>query len=563
MRIDVPPKSKRKFTPRLKVWKLKDPQTSNHFQEVFNLHVSTSAGVADGATEDNWNNIKTGLLKTTEEVCGTTLPHRCHRETWWWNEHVEKVIAAKRRVFKAWKAGKGTRASYDAAKRNARHAVHHARQDADKKVYENIDPKSSEVYRLANQFRRENTDVVGDKPVKNDAGEMSVSEDSKQKAWLEHYQRLLNVEFDWDPDHLSYQLPVEGPPIPITIDTVKKAISQNEGWQSTRPIRHSGGDDTSRRWHGSCIYSWWQGTLWLGAEFHCLPLQGKGGCIGKGQLPRSQADRAGYENPGEDCGWPHQTVGVNQRVPVGLRPRQRHYRCNLCCQAAAREVSSCQQETLHAFIDLEKVFDRVPWKVIWWALRKLGVEEWIVRLVQGMYAYARSHVHVGEGYSEEFEVKVGVHQGSVLSLLLLIIVLEALSREFRSGVPWEDLYADDLVIIAESLDECVRKLLTWKEAMEKKILRVNAGKTKIMICGMGLDHLQSSGEFPCALCHTGVGSNSIFCNGCKHSVNKKCSGLKRLTKDPDYRCTRCQGTARPWMADHRRKSRSDLTSLRW
>ena len=82
-------------------------------------------------------------------------------------------------------------------------------------------------------------------------------------------------------------------------------------------------------------------------------------------------------------------------------------------------------------------------------------------------------------------VKVDVHQGSVLSPLLFIIVLEALSREFRSGVPWEDLYADDLVIIAESLEECVRRLLTWKEAMEKKGLRVNAGKTKIMICGTG------------------------------------------------------------------------------
>ena len=68
---------------------------------------------------------------------------------------------------------------------------------------------------LANQFRRENTDVVGDKPVKNDAGEMSMSQVSKQKARLEHYQRLFNVEFDWDPDHLSYQPPVEGPPIPI------------------------------------------------------------------------------------------------------------------------------------------------------------------------------------------------------------------------------------------------------------------------------------------------------------------------------------------------------------
>ena len=32
----------------------------------------------------------------------------------------------------------------------------------------------------------------------------------------------------------------------------------------------------------------------------------------------------------------------------------------------------------------------------------------------------------------------------------------------------EDLYADDLVIIADSLEECVRMLLIWKEAMEKK-----------------------------------------------------------------------------------------------
>ena len=54
--------------------------------------------------------------------------------------------------------------------------MHHAYQEADKKVYENIDPKSSEVYRLVYQFRKEKAVVVGDKPVKNDAGEMSVSE---------------------------------------------------------------------------------------------------------------------------------------------------------------------------------------------------------------------------------------------------------------------------------------------------------------------------------------------------------------------------------------------------
>ena len=75
-----------------------------------------------------------------------------------------------------------------------------------------------------------------------------------------------------------------------------------------------------------------------------------------------------------------------------------------------------------------------------------------------------------------YKVKVQVHQGSVLSPLLFIIVLEALSHEFRAGVPWEDLYADDFVIIANSLEKCVRRLLIWKEAMEKKGLRVKAGK---------------------------------------------------------------------------------------
>ena len=85
--------------------------------------------------------------------CGTTRPHCWHRETWWWNEHVEKAIAAKRTAFKAWKAGKGTRASYDAAKRNARHAVYHARQEADKKVYENIDSKSKKELRQPLTYR--------------------------------------------------------------------------------------------------------------------------------------------------------------------------------------------------------------------------------------------------------------------------------------------------------------------------------------------------------------------------------------------------------------------------
>ena len=102
-----------------------------------------------------------------------------------------------------------------------------------------------------------------------------------------------------------------------------------------------------------------------------------------------------------------------------------------------------------------------------------------MRLVQSMYKDVRSKVKVGSGSSEEFGVKVGVHQGSVLSPLLFIIVLEALSREFRTGCPWELLYADDLMISAESMEELLVKLKTCKVEMKRKGLRVNIGKTKI------------------------------------------------------------------------------------
>ena len=60
----------------------------------------------------------------------------------------------------------------------------------------------------------------------------------------------------------------------------------------------------------------------------------------------------------------------------------------------ASSQAAANKRLYMAFVDLEKVFDRVFWKVIWWALRKLGVEEWIVRLVHGMYANVRSRVRV-------------------------------------------------------------------------------------------------------------------------------------------------------------------------
>ena len=70
-------------------------------------------------------------------------------------------------------------------------------------------------------------------------------------------------------------------------------------------------------------------------------------------------------------------------------------------------------------------------------MHKLGTDEWLVRLVQSMYKDVRRRVRVCDGYTEVFGLGVGVHHGSVFSPLLFIIVFLALSREFRTGCPWE------------------------------------------------------------------------------------------------------------------------------
>ena len=86
------------------------------------------------------------------------------------------------------------------------------------------------------------------------------------------------------------------------------------------------------------------------------------------------------------------------------------------------------------------------------------MDEWIVSVIKAMYEDPTTTVRVNGRESKAFSVRVGVHQGSVLSPLLFIIVLEALSREFREGLPMELVYADDLVLVAETEELLLEKL---------------------------------------------------------------------------------------------------------
>ena len=135
-----------------------------------------------------------------------------------------------------------------------------------------------------------------------------------------------------------------------------------------------------------------------------------------------------------------------------------------------------------AFVDLGKVFDIVPREVVWWLFEISAIWVWIVSVIRAMNEDATTKVRFNGRESYAFSVRMGVHQEFVLSPLLFIIVLKALSREFREGLLMELLYADDLLLMAESEELLIEKLRKWRNGIKAKSLRGNAGKTKVMQC---------------------------------------------------------------------------------
>ena len=98
-----------------------------------------------------------------------------------------------------------------------------------------------------------------------------------------------------------------------------------------------------------------------------------------------------------------------------------------------------------------------------------------------------------------FEVKVGLHQGSVLSPLLFAAVMDVVSSEARSDLPSELMYADDLVIMAPTMEQLGTRVADWRASLLGKGLKVNAGKSKVMVGSSGGKMIVNCGKWPCGV----------------------------------------------------------------
>ncbi|KAK3569633.1 hypothetical protein QTP86_002580 [Hemibagrus guttatus] len=106
--------------------------------------------------------------------------------------------------------------------------------------------------------------------------------------------------------------------------------------------------------------------------------------------------------------------------------------------------------------NLEKEYDRVPREELWYCMRKSGVAEKYVRVVQDMYERSRTVVRCA-------------------------VVMDQLSEEVRQESPWTMMFADDIVICSESREQVEENLERWRFALERR--------------GMKVSRIQSNGEW--------------------------------------------------------------------
>ena len=119
---------------------------------------------------------------------------------------------------------------------------------------------------------------------------------------------------------------------------------------------------------------------------------------------------------------------------------------------------------------------------LWECLRLAETSECYVRVIKDMYDRARTTVRSAAGLTEEFEVGVGLHQGSVLSPLLFAIVMDKLTVDIRKEALWDMLFADNTVL-REDQRELEEDLEIWRKALEKRGLKVSRSKTEYLKTG--------------------------------------------------------------------------------
>ena len=107
-------------------------------------------------------------------------------------------------------------------------------------------------------------------------------------------------------------------------------------------------------------------------------------------------------------------------------------------------------------------------------------------------------------------------------------MVDVITESVRNGLLSEMLYADDLVLTREMMEGLRDKFWKWKEAFETKGLKLDLGKTKVVVSGAEVEVTVSKVD-PSGICGKRVMANSVLCVKCRKWIHERCAKVKRVT----------------------------------
>ena len=163
-------------------------------------------------------------------------------------------------------------------------------------------------------------------------------------------------------------------------------------------------------------------------------------------------------------------------------------------QQIIEKANEFQRNIVICFIDFTKAFDSVDQQKLWEALKQhTSINPAYINLISLLYKNSKTKIRTDVGITRLLELLKGVKQGDLLSALLfcvaLMIILQNTLLDTNNGIiiggePHNNMgYADDIAIVAESLEEMNEILNRLQHFAEIFGLKINVAKTKIMLVG--------------------------------------------------------------------------------
>ena len=120
-------------------------------------------------------------------------------------------------------------------------------------------------------------------------------------------------------------------------------------------------------------------------------------------------------------------VDISERQ-YGFQPGKSTIQPLFCLRMLQEKHREFGKELHVMFVDLEKAYDRVPRELIWYSLRRKGVPEAYINITRDMYAGYKTSVVTSAGKTKDIEIDVGLHQGSALTPLLFVIIIDEITK---------------------------------------------------------------------------------------------------------------------------------------